>query len=112
MVDQLNYGLRSIDFACLFADTASARLLVKMRLLGAFFFRAPQNLLKALALKIGCRLPLVNLSSFPNLGWGEGHQSPTKCRSVTDGSFIAWLLTPYETNIFPRYPAFIPLASH
>ena len=38
MVDQLNYGLRSIDFACLFADTASAKF--KSPHTGTFVFEA------------------------------------------------------------------------
>lgn len=38
MVDQLNYGLRSIDFSCLFADTASAKL--KSPRVGTFVFEA------------------------------------------------------------------------
>ena len=38
MVDKLYYGLRNIDFACLFADTASARL--KSPRMGTFAFEA------------------------------------------------------------------------
>jgi hypothetical protein len=38
MVDQLNYGLRNIDFACLFADTASAKF--KSPRMGTFVFEA------------------------------------------------------------------------
>ena len=38
MVDKLYYGLRNIDFACLFADTASA-----MSIDPAPFFRALPN---------------------------------------------------------------------
>jgi len=38
MVDQLNHGLRSIDFACLFADTASAKF--KSPHTGTFVFEA------------------------------------------------------------------------
>ena len=46
MVDKLYYGLRNIDFACLFADTASARQQVNKRLCGAFLFIHTQKLIQ------------------------------------------------------------------
>ena len=76
MVDQLNYGLKSIDFTCLFADTASAKF--KSPRSGTFDFEASN-----VSAHIACEIRRV---------WHASHTAASDLlKRWQASSFLHWL---------------------